>query len=242
MVIEGPPHVLFGTAHLITLAVIAAVCLLGPWALRSWLPERGVRGFAVFLAVSLVVHKLAEIWVKMAYLGLSLPQSLPLHLCGIAVFLTAYVLITRHAATYDLIYFWGLGGTVQALLTPDLPVGYPHPIYVNFFISHGAILFGISFATVIYGLRPTWASLKRAFIALNLLALSIGCVNWLAGTNYMFLCHKPRNTSSLLDYFGPWPWYILVLEGIALVLFTLVYLPWAVRDRWFSGRAEGAQP
>ena len=36
--------------------------------------------------------------------------------------------------------------------------------------------------------------------------------------------------TSLIDVLGPWPWYILALEGVGLVLFFLLYLPFAIRE------------
>jgi uncharacterized membrane protein YwaF len=47
------------------------------------------------------------------------------------------------------------------------------------------------------------------------------------GGNYMFLARKP-DTPSLLDYLGTYPWYLLSLDGVAVVFFLLLYLPFIV--------------
>jgi hypothetical integral membrane protein (TIGR02206 family) len=57
----------------------------------------------------------------------------------------------------------------------------------------------------------------------------VGIVNALLGSNYLFIAHKPA-TASLLDVLPPWPWYLPILEAIALVLIGLLYLPFAIRD------------
>jgi hypothetical integral membrane protein (TIGR02206 family) len=60
--------------------------------------------------------------------------------------------------------------------------------------------------------------------------VAIFFLNLAIGSNYMFVAHKPL-TPSLIDVLGPWPWYILSLEAIGLVLFLLLYLPWVIHDR-----------
>jgi hypothetical integral membrane protein (TIGR02206 family) len=88
----------------------------------------------------------------------------------------------------------------------------------------------IIYATVVYGMRPTWQSLWRAFGALIIFFLVTIPVNLILDANYFWILKKPP-TASLLDYFGPWPWYLLTTTFFALVHFYLVYLPFQLGDK-----------
>jgi hypothetical integral membrane protein (TIGR02206 family) len=59
--------------------------------------------------------------------------------------------------------------------------------------------------------------------------------NALTGGNYMFLSERP-DTASLLDYMGPWPWYILGGGLLALGMFAVLDIPFRRR------RAAGLTP
>ena len=56
----------------------------------------------------------------------------------------------------------------------------------------------------------------------NLYAALMLLLNHLWGTNYGYLAHKPSQ-ASLLDYCGPWPWYLLSMEVVALGFFFICY-------------------
>ncbi len=89
------------------------------------------------------------------------------------------------------------------------------------------------FATWGLGMRPTFKSLIRAFVAMNVVAAAIACVNLLLDSNYMYLCEAPVTASPFL--FLPWPWYILWLEVLVLVFFLALYLPVHLERRWGGG-------
>ena len=61
-------------------------------------------------------------------------------------------------------------------------------------------------------------------LAVNFYAAFAFTFDTVFNTDYMFLRAKP-DTVSLLSFLGPWPWYILATEPVALALFLLLYQP-----------------
>ena len=91
--------------------------------------------------------------------GLPLLEHLPLQLCGMSVILGAFMLWLRSYRLYEVLYFWGTGGVLIALLTPDVEQAFPHPLFLLFFLSHGLAFMAVMFATLVMGFRPRAASL-----------------------------------------------------------------------------------
>ncbi len=226
----GTPFELFGTAHLIALALVVLVNLIVVASRKRFTP-RGRLIFRIGLATLLLVNETA--WHLWNYFTgqWTIQTMLPLHLCSVLVWVSAYMLLTRSYAIYEFAYFLGIAGAMQALLTPDAGIyGFPHFRFLQTIISHGSIVTAAIYMTFVEGYRPYWSSLVRVAIWGNIYMAVIGLVNWLIGSNYLFIARKPA-TASLIDVLGPWPWYILGLEVIALVMCLLLYLPYALHDR-----------
>jgi len=68
-------------------------------------------------------------------------------------------LLTRNQRAYELGYFWGLGGTLQGLLTPPLYYDYPDLQFIFFFIQHGGVVAALLYLTLGLHMRPAWRSL-----------------------------------------------------------------------------------
>ena len=141
------------------------------------------------------------------------------------------MLLTKSYPIYEFAYFLGIAGASQAVLTPEAGIyGFPHYRIFQTLFAHGAIVTAAIFMTVVEGYRPTWKSLKRVVIWLNIYALLVTGINLLIGSNYLYTLQKPA-TASLIDLLGPWPVYLLALELIALLFCFLLYLPWMIKDR-----------
>ena len=218
----------FGRAHLVTLAVIVGVSLLLPlWARgRS---ERVRHRIALGMALAMVVYRTGYIPVVAWLYDEPVRDLLPLHVCGILQYICAYTLWTRSQRAYEIAYFWGMGGTLQALLTPEMNAAFPHPTYFSHFVPHGALLVAIAYATFALGMRPEPMSILRALRATVVYAVLLLPINLLLGTNYMYLLAKPMS-ASLLDLLGPWPWYILSGIAVAGLSYAFWYLPFWLAD------------
>ncbi|WP_088105504.1 TIGR02206 family membrane protein [Halalkalibacter urbisdiaboli] len=158
-----------------------------------------------------------------------LRTHLPLQLCTISLFLCVWMLLTKHRTTFEIVYFFGIGGATQALVTPELFYSFPHFRFFHFFIAHLAIILAILYMVWVERFIVTIKSLIKSFVVLNVIALYVFIMNQLLGTNYMFLARKPT-TPTIVDYLGPYPWYILSLEAVVLIIYFLLYLPFWKKD------------
>jgi len=222
---SSAPFDLFGRAHLTSLALIGLAALLlflFRRRLRTPAANRGIRfGMAgLGLLSELSLHG----WLVLTG-GWTLAYSLPLHLCSLTILLSILMLWRPHRGLFEFVYLAGLAGALQALLTPNLG-GYPFPhfVYIQFFVTHGLIVLASLFMIFVQGFRPRPRAVWTTLLVLNVYLGFAMLVNVWTGGNYLYAARKPTGVS-LLDFLGPWPWYILWLEGIALLLFLLASLP-----------------
>lgn len=232
------PFRIFSPEHLAAIGTLLAVILVACLVLRRH--EAWRRPFRIGVAALLVAQELSyEAWhlhIGDFHAGL----HLPFHLCGMAVVLSAVLLLTRHPLLFEIVYFWGLGGATQAILTPDLgPYTFPHFRYFHMFLSHGLIWLTVTCMLVVEGMRLRRGALSR-IVGLTVLWMALAAgINLVTRGNYGFICHKPE-TASILDLMGPWPWYLLGMGGLGLVVFGLLALPWWVVERVRGRRADPA--
>jgi hypothetical integral membrane protein (TIGR02206 family) len=232
----GPAFEFLGAAHLVALGFWAIVIIVLTTRFRH-ASDRTKRIIRCTMAIILLVNEISyHIWA-LATGQWSIQVMLPLHLCAILVWTNIYMLFTKNKFIYEYSYFLGLAGSLQALLTPDVGIyGFPHFRFFQTFISHG-ILFTIPiYMTVVEGFRPTWKSMGKTLVGMNIYMFIVFIINRAIGSNYLFINYKPP-TASLLDMLPPWPVYILYMELIGIVNCLVLYLPFAIKD-WRTKRTE----
>ena len=161
----------------------------------------------------------------------NIQDHLPLHATSFSIWGSMYVLATRSYRVYEIVFFIGIVGATQALITPSAGIyGLPHFRAFQTLIAHGMIVVAMTWMTAVEGFRPTWSSVWKSMIAINALMLTVTVVNVMIGSNYMYTLAKPA-TASLFDVMGPWPWYLAWAELLAFGLFALLCLPFALAAR-----------
>ncbi|CAG9620650.1 YwaF family protein [Sutcliffiella rhizosphaerae] len=219
---KGP--LIFSSTHLIAL-IITIFLIITLYNVRNFQLIKGIGrwGLVIFLVGS-------ELWLNYWYFITDMwdiRYTLPLQLCSISLYICTWMLLTKQKWAFELAYFLGLGGAIQALLTPELFYDFPHLRFIHFFVAHIAIVLAVFYMLWVEKYRIKIKSMWIAFFVLQGIAVFVFFINTFTGGNYMFLAKKPAN-ASLIDYLGPYPWYIISLEILVLVIFLLLYLPFYI--------------
>lgn len=224
------PFLLFGPIHLALWGILVVINLSLVFVRRTT-NDRQRRKLRYFLAGILAINEIAyHIWLILTGQW-GYQWNLPLHLCSLFVLLSIFMLISKSYFVFEMAYLLGISGAMQPLLTSEVGAyGFPHFYAFQIFISHGGIITAALFMAIVEGMRPSWASIKRVFIWSNMYMLLVTIVNVVLDSNYMYTLHKPH-IPTLLDILGPWPWYILAMEAIALAIGLILYLPYWLQDR-----------
>ena len=215
----------------IAVAIGTVICVSLCTACRRW-PGRWVRYAGRAISVVLVADAVTFVLVPLVDGRWSVQTSLPLALCDVALIVAAIACWRPGwALAVELTYFWGLAGTLQAVVTPDLTAGFPQVEFFEFVVGHLGIVIAALFLVVGLRLRPRPGSVLRVFAITAVYTAFVGIFDWLTGSNYMFLAAVPEH-GSLLSLLGPWPWYIVSAAAVALVLLLLLDAPF--HGRWLS--------
>jgi hypothetical integral membrane protein (TIGR02206 family) len=215
--------------HVAAVALILALGLAIAWAARRWSPPRQA-ALGRVLGVGIILYVLV-VYIQLGMARALRPEyALPLELCHWVLIACVVSLFHPNRFTAEIAYFWGLAGTLQAILTPDISQTFPSLEFILFFWGHGGPLLAIVFIVLAQGFRPARGSVVRMLLTLNLYGLVAGAVDAAFGWNYGYLCRKPAQRS-MLDLLGPWPCYLLSLEVVALVSFSFLYMPWWIYQR-----------
>ena len=220
----------YGLPHL-TVIVLTVVL---PFALaaivRRTKSQRVEKGIICALSAVLILNYAVYLVFIRTQGVLDWRQSLPMQMCDWGMFVVIVAMWTGNQRWFEVAYFWGIGGTLQAVLTPNLHFGFPDWRFISFFTSHCGIIVSVIFLMLTRCYRPYPMSLVRAWLWSEFYFVVTIVVDELTRVNYGFLLHKPEAFSVLSFLSDSRPLYLLQMHGVAALFFLALYAPFAVFD------------
>jgi hypothetical integral membrane protein (TIGR02206 family) len=231
----------FSLTHLIVALIVFFLVFL-VYFNRETLKEKKYYNFFRYLFVAITLGQELSLNIYRLEMGeWMISTSLPLQLCGIAMLVTSFVLITENKKVFQYTFFILMIGASLAIITPGIEnnFGFPHYRFIQFFVGHGMILINITFMLFVMEFHKdfTYKLMLWNFATLMSLAIFTFIVNVVTGGNYMYTMAKPGEGTAF-DLFGEYPWYIINIFFFGVpIFFHLFYAPFFIRD-WIVKRQE----
>lgn len=184
--------------------------------------NRQKRKYAIILASLMAFSQLFKMLIRIFLGNYDQTTDLPFHLCSLMPFVLIYIYYKEAKGIWAIFFFWMMAGTSQALFTGTIQDVLPHYEAVRYWLVHGGCVILSVYGFVAYNWKLKYTDVLKSCLAMNLAALIIYPINLMLNSNYFFLNAKPDG-KTLYSLLPEWPYYILCLEGILIVLFSLVY-------------------
>jgi hypothetical integral membrane protein (TIGR02206 family) len=224
---------MFSLSHFVTLTIFIVVCTF-IFIHRKNLSDERWRKAELCTALSLILIEITNHLWMYKHAVWKLGRSMPLELCNIGLLLAIGLLLTRKKILFELLFFIALLGATQAIITPALTYDFPHFRFFHFFYAHMMIVWVTLYFLWAKSFYPTFSSVIKVVLFVNLLLPAILFINKAANGNYWFLRHKPKSPS-FMDLLGPYPWYIFSLESLLVILSLIT---WLCMRSWLKGEKK----
>ena len=220
----------YGLAHIVVILLTVALPLLLAFAVRKTHSRFLERAIIAALTLLLVIDYVGYLIYVRGASDLCWTEMLPMQMCDWAMVVIIVAMWSGNLRWFEVAYFWGIGGTLQAVLTPNLTYGFPDVRFISFFVAHCGVIVGIVFLMLTRRYRPRPMSLVRAFAWSELYFVIALAVDLMTGVNYGFLLHKPEAKTLLTLLSDSRPLYLMQMHLLALVSFAVLYMPFAIYD------------
>ncbi|MDA8840617.1 TIGR02206 family membrane protein [Gammaproteobacteria bacterium] len=228
-----PAFEVFGTQHLVTLLLCAAVIYLYPKFFQNKDEAKQILGGKI-LAGIMILHMITQPIYDVLLFELPWKEEFPLHMCDFSMLAMIVYLLKQNAPKilFHCAYFWGICGATMAMATPDLEYGFPHGEYSPFFWGHSLILLAVFYVLMVRKERPILKDILKVIGVTLVLLIFVYIANLLIGppANYWYLVARPVD-GTLMDYFPDPPLHLIGTIPLAIFLFYIAYLPLQIKDR-----------
>lgn len=219
-----------GLEHLLSVAVFTILFFLILFANHKHKSFDKQKRFIIIFSLVIFGCQIAKTFIRIGLGNFDHTHDLPLHLCNIMPLLLPLALYLEKRVYWAICFMWIMAGTFQSLITPTLEHSLPHYEYFRYWIVHVGLVLGVFYPIIYWGYRLKVQDIFWGWLTINGLAFIIYHINNLLGSNYMYMQGKPGE-GTIYDLLGPWPWYILSLEFVAILLFTILFVPFYIFEK-----------
>lgn len=159
-------------------------------------------------------------------LHLNWAASFPLHMCDFSRICLIVFLMCGSTIYAELGFFWGIGGGIIAMLTPDLHQTFPSFEFNYFFFSHLIIFIAIIYIVHHYRFYPSWRSVFRVTTIGSLLTLWFYGFNQFIGgnANYWYVNYIPKTADIFKSILPKAPLHLPIYIVLGSLLFSVIYV------------------
>lgn len=221
----APYSLLHGISVGVSLACIAALCYI---PLRFPATLKKVRNTWVYLLF--IVQTFNVVWYPISNPG-RWDILLPLQVCDLAGWIAIVALATGNPIARAALFYWGLGLSTQAFVTPTVQVGPGFLRFWLFWVTHVQIVGSAIFDLVVLKLRPTWRTYAMGLGSIVFYFLCVLPLNMHFDWNYGYVGQGRPDAPTIIDALGPWPLRLLWMFFIVSTLFAILTLPFIIMAR-----------
>ena len=210
---------LFGNDHILSIILIIIFYVL----FLCFNEKIGIKNkseiFPIVLSFIILSLDISEDIIRYITGYYSIEKDLPLQLCAIGIYVAVVALLKKNQIAFELIFYWGLVGASQAILTPDSDLFELKIFFIYSQTYHAALIFAVLWLVIKCNMRMQIEYIPRVVLITNLVVVVISVINYLLDSNYMFLRVKPNSVSPFL--IGDWPVYIIMVQFFSIVIVFL---------------------
>jgi hypothetical integral membrane protein (TIGR02206 family) len=150
-----------------------------------------------------------------------LQEGLPLFHCRIAIIMLIIGLVLKKDFMAKMGSYWGIFGSVSALLFPELdPFSFPHITQISYFIGHILLLWGSIYLLFVKKIGMNKSEFKKVLFITNIYHVLIFILNNRIHSNYGFMSTSPIGIGNNLNPFL----YGFIVMTIFNIILSIEYI------------------
>lgn len=208
-------HAIVAGSHVLAMVVLV---LLG----RAWRGREAGESLHIMWTAFVTIIQLVNLVCWSTPPRLDPADSLPLHICDLAGLIAILALVTEARWARLLMFYWGIGLSTQAFITPVITDAPDTMRFQLFFLSHLTIVATPIYDVLVRGFRITWRDFAWAMVFTLAYGGVVIPLNMLFDWNYGYAGQTTPDNPTIIDKLGPWPLRLLWMAGIVFTLFAIM--------------------